>query len=467
MKGDWNEIEKILSGCNKKIERLNSEHPYAIKANGLIIDGQQAKLKRVEGKLHLFFSTPQIQSQDERRRLHANRTLFSLVSDDETILIDFGSFSYISLALFQHYDCTLRQYRNSRFPSSKAQFHRLFVPSEHELKTASFLETRPLRVESSVFANGIAQIDLDGCKFHLFPYSEKKENKHFLIIDSIEEISSEKFLKCSDAIQLAYAFISGNLPREQRYFFTADEPSFKSPDGVSFDTPKRSFYSNSPPVPEIIYQQIFGVPKAQHIPKVIFDRLCAATLTDTGFRRTVSLVVEGNTLSLELQAATYSVALEAMTSVLSERFETKLAPIKDKVLAKRIVKDLKIGLSKYRKQLDDDSFRSIEAKLNYINTPTNKEKLLKPFEILGVNLPQKDKVCIEKRNDFLHGRMPLDESNKEAEGFTLEQIVLSLHFSINCLILKSVGYSGYATYYPAVNEFNKKTKVSEHPIRSI
>ena len=467
MKGDWNEIEKILAGCDKKIERINSDHTYTIKAAGLIVDGQKAILKHTDGKLHLYFSTPQIQSQDERRRFQADRTLISLVSDDETILIDFGSFSHISLALFQDYDCTLRQYRNNKFPSSNAQFHRLFVPSNQELKTAGFIETRALRVGSTVFANGIVQIDLDGYKFHLFPYSEKKENKHFLIIDSTETISSEKFLKCSEAIQLAYAFISGSLPRDHRYFFTAGEPSFEKPDGVSFDTPKRSFYSNYSPVPETIYQHLFGVRKAQQIPKAIFDRLCTATLTDTGFRRTISLVVEGNTLSPELRAATYSVALEAMTTVLSERFKTKLTPIKDKALAKEIVKSLKLSFSKYRDRLDTDSFNSIQGKLNYINTPTNKDKLLLPFEILGVHLPQKDKVCIEKRNDFLHGRMPLDESNKEASGFTLEQIVLSLHFSINCLILKSIGYSGYATYYPAVNEFNKKIKLSEHPIRVI
>ncbi|MGA2624207.1 MAG: hypothetical protein ABSF91_10165 [Bacteroidota bacterium] len=315
--------------------------------------------------------------------------------------------------------------------------------------------------------NGIVTIELDHRLFHLFPYSEKDKDEHFLVIDSVQEIPSDNFLKCAEAILIAYGFISGHFAREKRYCFSSNNCDFNNVQGISFETLKRNLYSGYSPIPEVIHQQLLGIAQARQLSKSVFDQLCKAILTDVGFARTVSLIIEGNTLSLELRAPIYSVALEAMTTMLSEKFSEKLTPIKDKKVAGDLINDLIAILDRYSDWLDPAALEIMSKKILNINSPTNKDKLLNSFEILRVNLPDKDKECIEKRNDFLHGRMPLDPDKKEVGGFTLEQIVLSLQFCINCLVLKSVGYSGYVTYYPAINELNKKIPVSEHPIRMI
>jgi len=461
------EIEKSLSGCFSKIEQINSERSYSMHTTGLIIDGQGLKTEFKEGKLYCYFSTPQVLSQDEHHTLHEDRTPILLMGEKENLLIDFSCFSPITILMFQNYKCTLRRYLNDKFAKSGIAFHRLLIPTDRQIKTATFIEATPLRIGSTVYMNGVVTIEFDHCQFHLFPYSEKDKDEHFLIVDSVQEISSDNFLKYAEAILIAYGFIAGHFPREKRYCFSSYNCTFNNVHGFSFETLKRNLYSGYSPIPEVIHQQLLGIAQARQLSKSVFDQLCKAILTDVGFARTVSLIIEGNTLSLELRAPIYAIALEAMTSILSETFSDRLAPIKDKTLADDLIKDLIAVLDRYSDRLCPESLEIMHKKILNINSPTNKDKLLKPFEILGVRLPDKDKECIEQRNDFLHGRVPLGPDNKEVSGFTLEQIVLSLQFCINCLVLKSVGYSGYATYYPAINELNKKVQISEYPIRMI
>jgi hypothetical protein len=177
-------------------------------------------------------------------------------------------------------------------------------------------------------------------------------------------------------------------------------------------------------------------------------------------------MIEGHTLSTELQASIYSVALEAMTNIISEENESKLTPIPDKTLSKIVLKELKDVINNHKDSLSEEGINTIIKKISVINSPTNKQKLTKPFEIYGISLNQKEIEAINKRNDFLHGRIPLSISYED-DKFYLQQVSFTILYCVTALILKYVGYSGFIMYFPTLNEFNKKKKISDYLIKKI
>ena len=79
----------------------------------------------------------------------------------------------------------------------------------------------------------------------------------------------------------------------------------------------------------------------------------------------------------------------------------------------------------------------MDKKINSINSPTNKDKLIKTFANYGIELSNEDEQIIGKRNLYLHGSKPL----KTSDIFELTQISLRLHTLIVSLLLKYTGYS--------------------------
>ena len=84
----------------------------------------------------------------------------------------------------------------------------------------------------------------------------------------------------------------------------------------------------------------------------------------------------------------------------------------------------------------------IKAKLDNINSPTNRDKLQTPFKILGLNLTDEEIKVISKRNDFLHGNNLLKVKGDENCFQYVYYVNLELNFLVNALILKSIGFSG-------------------------
>jgi hypothetical protein len=201
-------------------------------------------------------------------------------------------------------------------------------------------------------------------------------------------------------------------------------------------------------------------------PKISFDRLCDVLATHKGLSRVLLLIVEGHTLSIELRAAIYSIALEAMTNIVAEENEGRFVPITDKTLSRKILYELNGIVKKFSEQLSKDAAETLVKKINVINSPTNKQKLLRPFELLGIRLSPREIDCIERRNDFLHGRIPARIGDLD-QDFSIEQIALTLLYCVSTLILKYVGYEGVIVYYPSLNEYNRDVKLTNPPVKFI
>jgi hypothetical protein len=87
--------------------------------------------------------------------------------------------------------------------------------------------------------------------------------------------------------------------------------------------------------------------------------------------------------------------------------------------------------------------------------------------MLGFILNEDDVNVIERRNDLLHGRLSLDETDIDKADRELYLIATKLYTLINVLILKQIGYSGYIVNWPVYNKHVHKKKLKEEVFRQI
>jgi len=228
----------------------------------------------------------------------------------------------------------------------------------------------------------------------------------------------------------------------------------------------KSFSSRYSVVPSGGLRLSFGMPQNISFPQQSFNRLCEILISHTDLAHAILLLVEGHILSNELKAAVYSIALEAISDIICTENESKIVPIPDKPLAKKVLNALRSALETFSTKISPAGLDTLNRKINVLNSPTNKEKLLKPFSLLKIKLSTKEIDCIDKRNDFLHGRFPFSLADSN-DKFRLEQITLTLLYCVTALILKYIGYNGFITYYPALNQYKRHRPLTDYFIKRI
>jgi hypothetical protein len=316
------------------------------------------------------------------------------------------------------------------------------------------------------------EISFGGSTFRIYSLS-----KGILVIEGLEAEDLSEFKKHEEVIRTALALLSGKFYTGRLNYIAATDPGFKEIDGIWYEMDKEHVISSRRLIDLNLFRMTFKPEDEDYQEKYkeintrfnseIFSALCERLYENENMMHAASLVVTamGNADPLQ-QGALYSVALETLTTELGERKKNDLNPIDDKELAKKIAEDMRTVLASYDAELSDEAKIILTKKIAGLNSPTNRDKLVKTFTLYGIALSQEDIAVIDKRNDYLHGRNPLNSQQQ----FELNQISLRLHTLIVSLILKVAGYSGHvvnldnAVYvtdpeklYQEISEFNAQT----------
>jgi hypothetical protein len=87
----------------------------------------------------------------------------------------------------------------------------------------------------------------------------------------------------------------------------------------------------------------------------------------------------------------------------------------------------------------------LEQRIDGMNSPTNKEKLTRPFAALGVPLNDDEQQAISKRNKLLHmGRiLPAGATETQSDAWReAHEIEMRIFESVSRLLLRHLGYDG-------------------------
>lgn len=290
--------------------------------------------------------------------------------------------------------------------------------------------------------------------FHF--YAIEAVNSYF--IDSTDKIPFEEFKEITHRIRVAFGFLSGKYYKDTVFYLTSEQPDFNLIDNYAIEVEDPSIITNN----QIINSTFFyghyekqdeaqkNILKKYHkpFPSAIFSQFCEKLYENPELLRSTEMIINAGSMRSPIQkGALYSVAIETLTEFLKEKNESVFKPISDKSLSKEIREKLLDELGKYSTKVDSRGFEILKKKIENINSPTNADKLSKSFELYKIDLSEKDLEALRHRNDYLHGRKPI-ESDVILE---LDQKALHLHSLIGKLILKYVGYEGHYINLPSWN----------------
>lgn len=303
-------------------------------------------------------------------------------------------------------------------------------------------------------------------RFNVFDFEE------FMVIEcDNSEVEFSKFDYYCRFILAAIGFITGYAPMDEGYYFgykklgSEFEGAFYVSNFVgTYDsfysvvtTNSYEFFSNLD-INDEVQKKIERIEeKLSPVRKDIFENFCRKITDDEEFGEIIFLLLYVNNkyskVNLYLQGVTLSVILEMLSSKICNENKKSIVPIKDKHLARKLKAKLhkcaREFFEKYKNKTGDYEHSPIKKRIDNINQFTNRDKLIKSFEIIGLKLTKRDKEVINKRNNFLHGNVPI-ESLEPSQIPKLFYYVLRLNLLIQALILKYFGFSGVVKNLPKI-----------------
>lgn len=291
-----------------------------------------------------------------------------------------------------------------------------------------------------------ADLTINNYKFDFYAV----ENMNSLIIDSCDLIPLDDFKTYSYVIRLAFAFLSGKFYRDELVYLSSSTEDFAKIDHYEYVLEPHSIISGSQIINPTFFFETFPTltPEEQEDLKKfhnmfevrVFSTLCEKLLESPELLRCVELLVNSGNIKDPVQkGAMNSVAIETLTEYLKDLNEADFKPISDKAVWKEFLKAQQELLDQFKGSIDQTGMKILNTKIENLNSPTNRDKLLKPFTLYGLKLSPEEIETLDQRNKYLHGGAPSDTKWVAEQNM----MALKLHNLTAVLILKFAGYSGH------------------------
>lgn len=459
-------IEKNVLNTIGTIESLFSENFYEVTSAFRTLTKTVAKTQYKEDGLFFEFVKMEPTSRTERHQImfsnsiplkfanYARAINFNLNDSKYNFSVGFSGYTKVS--------GYLREFTTNYLDEFPRSYYRAVIirNSDHAL-SGFFNHNNSLKIGDSTYGSGVLEITIKDVNLHLFTYTSEETKKSYFIIESQNETSYSEFISIQDELILSIIYLTGCFLGKNIYILGSKDKYFETDYILALKHFFDDLKDGHAAIPNVMLQHEAKVP-VKRFPVNSLENLIHKILDSLVYKRAILLICQAHTEPPYVTSTLYSVALETITNEIFEEIKNKIIPINNKEIAKKLRNSLKKVLVEYKSLLTEDAFTKISYDLDRINSPTNKQKLLAPFTHFGITLPSKDMVAIEKRNDFLHGRIP-EVDNNHSLSLTNGRLL----FCINCLVLKHVGFAGYVTYTPTIYQFNNNIEVDDNLIREI
>ncbi len=291
-----------------------------------------------------------------------------------------------------------------------------------------------------------ADLTING--FHFDYYAI--ENINSIVIDSNSKMSLDDFKKYTYAIRLCFALLSGKFYKDEVVYLSSGNEDFSTIEHYEYILEAPSIISSNQLInPTFFFQSFSNRSKEEQeslkefhkmFDNATFSNLCEKVLESPELMRCIELLVNAGNINDPIQkGAMYSVAIETLTEYLKGLNEDSLKPIPDKATWDDFFQAQRELLAAFQDRITEEGRQILNNKIGGLNSPTNKDKLMKPFEIYGFSLTDDDKEILGHRNKYLHGGSPADSE------WVVEQDIfaLKLHTLTGALILSFIGYRGH------------------------
>ncbi|MCD0472505.1 hypothetical protein [Flavobacterium sp. JAS] len=361
---------------------------------------------------------------------------------------------------------------------AKDRFYRAIIPLPNEVRLFGNFTGWSFKIDNKSYFETLMKLRISGANFDFYTF--KKEKKNYFVIDSLDILLFNDFMRFVNSILLSYAFLKGKYYGEIAYVFSYSNNKLITPkslktlilgggkyDGFLIHTTNpysvQKFRIESKSKKNEVGKIITNDPLRKYMvefPHENFSKLCELIETKGGILRSVILFVNNNSTTLEMKIPILYVALENITKALFGNNSVVEKLIDNEKIEKEIKGQIKLivkGINKIKrdnkpsnllvaeKKAYDATFERIINKFYNYNKGTNNQKLSEPFSLYGYKLTKEEEdLIIIHRNKFLHGDDFSDVNlHYEYEFRELFHISLKLQKLISILLLKASGYSGY------------------------
>jgi len=349
-----------------------------------------------------------------------------------------------------------------------------FIPVElSELNTFRFqLETIRYSYAGIPYGNQCVRIHTGAFQFDILQV--KSGDKGYYVIDSLNEMSFQTFGDYCFSIQQAIGFIMGYMPGGEIFYFS-DKGTFYYTNRIR-PAMKAMYYPihTNPwhfiPLEESVAEYFKG--KLNVMSAKDFSSLVRLIYENKRFSSVLMMMIESESVcSLLLVPSIYAIVLESLTKILTFPSAEEKRPVQDAELFKKISDEIEKIIDAYFPAFGiGDDILKLKRRIPQLNKVirqnhlTNNEKLIQPFDLLGIELTVDDVHMIEHRNDLLHGNTHLidDENLGDTEiNRYMTYAAGKFYTLVSSLILKYIGYSGYIINHAKICEQESGIKIEE------
>jgi hypothetical protein len=459
-------IEKKIALTVETIEAFFSKSFYEVNCTPPTLDKAVAKTERKVDGFHFEFAKMASHTHEQRNSLlYAKSIPVTFSNKARKIQFELQETSYqFNEAISGSVSIIgkINEFTTNSLEKFQNAFYRSIVITESSHALSGFFShNNILQIGTKVYGSGVLELNIRGISLHLFAYTSKETNSSYFIIESRSKCQYVDFVSMQDEIILAIAYLTGTFLGNEIYIVGSETETFEENYVLALKRFFDDLKSGYAAIPDITLQhQLNAAP--QRFSVSVLEKLIHEILDSLMYKRALLLICQGHTEPPYVTSSLYSVALETITNRISEEIAEKIRPIGDPEVAKAVRGSLQRTLDTYKESISEDAFKKITSDIERLNSPTNKQKLTQPFQHFAITLSTKDIIAIEKRNDFLHGRIP-DDNDRHA----LPLINGRLLYCINSLVLKHAGHKGYVLYFPSIYQFKNHLKVEEGVIRTI
>ncbi|RYM33246.1 hypothetical protein ERX46_09880 [Brumimicrobium glaciale] len=484
------EIERKIDQSIEKIFSLQIEQSLEFSNEDHHLSGRELKISKGNNCYNFDGSSPIIAGVQTHKELDFDRSIEYEFSSDSGNYFVSGRDIYLNNIAYSEDNLKILSgsiYSLSNTKSinkNEGLFRRFILPLGNEKINLSDFQKFPVTFSSNGRKSRAFYllIDVKGIKYYI--YQRKFKNENYLFIDSGAKLSEKEFQKICFNIMLTFAFVKGNLHHDQSYILGFETEEMEVVDEISYYSMRVSAITNQPTfttniysiykdefenlneteekaLKEKLYEDIYD------FDATTFSKLVELFNDEEKAQRAVILFIHGHHSSLEIRLPNYYVALEAITSLISNKFKStkeRLNPIKDNDIANEIISMTIDNIEKYIKDKniakEDINLEIIKRKLDSLNTPPNADKLAEPFNRVGYKLNEEQLKILKKRNSYLHGSFVkyVDEDKVFKEAL---YVSLRVHFLIAVLILKMTEFEGKIINYSSLWKYMTEKEIIE------
>lgn len=379
---------------------------------------------------------------------------------------------------------------------NKIRYYRLLLPLESEISLrGDFFPSWVIDIDNSKSSNVLVKLEIDSKNYHFYTVTKKQET--YICVDSQAKIDYDLFTRVCNSILMTYAFLKGKYFGGEGYIFSYDNKKLENPIGIKTIGYAKSnlngFELHTASPHKYMKFQSMKIEKGANgviqrvnrntsleymneFPMGNYSNLCTLINSNGQVLRSIIILINSNSNTLELKVPSLFVALENISKIFLTKDKGSSTLIEDPAiveLLKKVIHNAKKEVNQLRRVNEPENLSESDlkvyranyarlcSKLDGLNRGTNNKKLSDPFDKFKYKLSKEESdVIFIERNKFLHGDDFLSNSiDYEFEFKGLFHISMIVHKLTAILILKASGFSGHIVNLPKVYSYISEKKV--------